>query len=286
MPTTAACAKINLYLRVDERLLTGYHRITSVMLPVPELCDTVTVEPSADGQLHMHCPGSSLPTDHSNLCVRAATAFAESANLEPHWAIRLRKRIPVAAGLGGGSSDAAAVLGLLNDLHEQPLSAEQLHSLAARLGADVPFFLNSCPSLAGGIGERLRPIPAALPVGLILANPGFPISARWAYQHWQTAPRPAAPPPEAILSPLAGGPLSSVAAGLHNDLEYCAFRKFPILDILREAILDSGCFAVHLSGSGPTLYGVCTLDELSAIHQRLADTVDASVWTFGTRLFR
>ena len=284
MPTTNACAKINLYLRVDGRLPSGYHGITSVMLPVPELCDTVTVDPSPDGQLHMHCSDSSLPTDNRNLCVRAATAFAESATLDPHWTIRLEKRLPIAAGLGGGSSDAAAVLGLLNTLHEQPLTSEQLHSLAVRLGADVPFFLNPLPCLATGIGDRLQPIPAASPMGVILANPGFPISARWAYAHWQSASRPAAPSPETILSTLAEGDLSSIAAALHNDLEHCAFRKFPVLDILREAMFDAGCLGVHLSGSGPTLYGLCAPEDLHPIHQRLADTADASVRTFAVLL--
>ncbi|MFW5803317.1 MAG: 4-(cytidine 5'-diphospho)-2-C-methyl-D-erythritol kinase [Verrucomicrobiota bacterium] len=283
MPTTHACAKINLYLRVDKRLPSGYHEITSVMLPVPELYDTVSVEPSADGQLHMHCSDSSLPTDHRNLCVRAATVFAESATLDAHWTIHLRKRIPVAAGLGGGSSDAAAVLGMLNALHNQPLTGEQLHALAAQIGADVPFFLNPRPSLATGIGDQLRPIPAAVPMGIILANPGFPISARWAYEHWRAAPaRPAAPATETVLNSLEGGCLLSVAEGLHNDLEFCSFHKFPVLDIVREAMFESGCLAVHLSGSGPTLFGICAPKDLHTTRRQLAATTKASVQTVAT----
>lgn len=283
MPSRRACAKINFYLRVHGTRPDGYHRITTVMMPLPDLADEVVVDNGAAG-VHLQCSPSDLAAGEENLCVRAARAFSEAAGVVPAWQMRLEKRIPVAAGLGGGSSDAAAVLTLLNAMHDEALNPPRLHEVATRLGADVPFFLDAQAAVATGIGDQLDPFSPAVPFGLVLANPGFPVPARWAYRHWAGVARPPPPDVAELVRTLRSGTPDKLAALLHNDLEYCVFRKFPMLDMVREAMLDAGCLAVHCSGSGPTLYGICEPADTPDVHRRVRDTVDESVWTCHTVL--
>jgi 4-diphosphocytidyl-2C-methyl-D-erythritol kinase len=118
------------------------------------------------------------------------------------------------------------------------------------------FFLQPVPSLATGIGEVLTPITVKATPPLLLASPGFPVSAAWAYGHWQDSPKPAPPAIEDLLAALAKGDVNAIAQLTHNDLEYCVLAKFPLLRILRQRMLDLGCLTVHVSGSGPTLFGI------------------------------
>ncbi len=253
-----AVAKVNLYLSITGKRPDGYHDLCTVFLPLPQLADDIVVEagPMAGSGITIDCDAPELPVDAGNLCWRAAELFCREVGLEPQVRISIRKRIPVAAGLGGGSSDAAAVLLEMRRQLAPAMSDQDLAAMAVQLGADVPFFLQPVPSLATGIGEVLAPVAVPAPPSILLAAPMFPVSAAWAYGHWQTASRTPAPRVDDLLAALAAADRQAVARLTHNDLEYCLLDKFPLLRILRQRMLDLGCQAVHVSGSGPTLFGI------------------------------
>jgi 4-diphosphocytidyl-2-C-methyl-D-erythritol kinase len=248
--------KINLFLDVLGKRPDGYHELRTIFLPVSEPLDEVSVRPLATAGLEVACSHPGVPGGEANICWRAAQAFAGAAGVEPIWRVEIAKRIPVAAGMGGGSADAAATLVALNELCGNSLSMAVLHELAAGIGADVPFFLNPRPALGEGIGDRLRPVPLACDLSLVLVNPGFPVPVRWSYANLNRVSRPPVPDSNALLAAMAAGDFAGIAAGVHNALEYAVRDKFPVVDMLRDAMLAAGCATVAVSGSGPTLFGL------------------------------
>jgi len=265
------CAKINLYLKIVGKRADGYHDIQTLFLPLHDLSDEVCVAPSDTPGLAMRCSQPSLPTNQANLCVKAAELFCKQAGIEPSLAISLEKRIPISAGLGGGSSDAAAVLLELRRQLAPATPDTVLQKLACRLGADVPFFLDPQPAVAEGIGERLRGISVRTQLGIILANPGFPVPASWAYGHWRQVAAPPAPRLDELIAALQGDDWHAVAALCGNDLEHAVLDKFPVLGIIAAKMAGLGCAGVHVSGSGPTLYGLCEPTAAPAIRDALQE---------------
>lgn len=256
-----APAKVNLQLKVTARRSDGYHELQVSFLPLWELCDVIELE-FRPGRLRVHCPGTDLPEHGDNLCGKAAYAYHLAAKVPPEWVFTVRKHIPVAAGLGGGSSDAAAVLRMLNR-HYRALTEKELSGLAAGLGADVPFFLDPRPSSATGIGEKLLPFDFRLPeLPLLLVNPGFPVSAAWAYRNLD----PARIGPGV---PFRGGTPEEIAAQMRNDLEPAVLEKFPLLRLIRRTMLEQGAAAALMSGSGPTIFALCRdAAHLDRMHRR------------------
>ena len=248
--------KINLYLKVTRRRQDGYHELDTLFMPLPWLTDTVTV--TAASRLAISSNNSALPTDHRNICYKAAKAYGAAANIRPDWHIYIEKKIPVAAGLGGGSSDAAAVLILLQRRY-QALDKRKIVSLATQLGADVPFFLQPALSRARGIGEKLEPVSGDFPpVPLLIIHPRFPVSAAWAYNHL-AAELLGEGEPQSVDKLLQAWQSSSwwkMGQLLHNDLGVAVMRKFPLLQILKEKLKKQGAGGVEISGSGPTLFAV------------------------------
>lgn len=277
-----AIAKINLYLDVMGRRSNGYHEIATVFMPLAAPVDVITLTAGSPGELDVTCGHPGVPAGPENLCWKAATAFAQEARLEPAWRLSIEKRIPVAAGLGGGSSDAAAVLLALDGLYPGAVQSGRLAGLAARLGADVPFFLHPEPALGRGIGEILSPVTCGRRLELVLANPGFPVPAAWAYAHRGRVPVPAAPPLEDMLAALTGGHAAAVAALTYNALEYAVLDKFPFVRLLCEALLEQGCLCAHVSGSGPTVFGLCQTGSGSAIAAALSARYGSAVWVCAT----
>jgi 4-diphosphocytidyl-2-C-methyl-D-erythritol kinase len=267
-----SCAKINLYLRIIGKRADGYHDIQTLFLPLPELADELAVSLSDVPGITMSCSEPSLPTNQANLCVKAAELFCQQLGIAPHLAIKLEKRIPIAAGLGGGSSNAATVLRELRRLLAPELPADVLLKLACRLGADVPFFLDPQPAIAEGIGERLRGITVRTPLALVLAHPGFPVPASWAYGHWRRTTVPALPPLTELLGALQGEDWRAVAALCGNDLEHAVLDKFPALGIIAARMAELGCAGIHVSGSGPSLFGLCEPAQATNIRDALQKT--------------
>jgi 4-diphosphocytidyl-2-C-methyl-D-erythritol kinase len=249
--------KINLLLNILGKRDDGFHELETVMQPVP-LHDELefAVGGSSLGLTTNH-PG--LPCDGSNLIVRAADKFRLAAQITDGVHIHVEKRIPMEAGLGGGSSNAATTLLGLNELCGVPLSAEQLHQIASDLGSDVPFFLQDRPALATGRGEVIRPLVpfgALTDLSLVLVHPGFGISTAWSYKTLAEFPdalngrKGRAQELINALSPHDG----RWSDYLHNSLEFPAFRKYPVLQLYVDEFKNLGALAAMMSGSGSTVF--------------------------------
>ncbi len=252
--------KINLLLNILGRRADGFHELETVMQPVP-LWDELEFS-LAGNAVELSCDQPGLPCDGSNLVVRAASAYGETLGIDAGIRIHLRKRIPMEAGLGGGSGNAATTLLGLNELFDQALSAEQLNQLAARLGSDVPFFLQSRPALSTGRGELIEPLaefPGLQGLTLVLLHPGFGISTPWAYQALAGFPENLNGRPgraRELIRALESNDLARPWGGLlYNSLEAPAFGKYPVLQLCVEAFKELGAAGALMSGSGSTVFG-------------------------------
>ncbi|MSQ40280.1 MAG: 4-(cytidine 5'-diphospho)-2-C-methyl-D-erythritol kinase [Dehalococcoidia bacterium] len=262
-----AYAKVNLTLEVLGERTDGYHDVATVLQPV-DLSDTLTFEPALS--LSLECSLPELPME-ANLVYRAARLLQEETGQKAGARIRLEKGIPVAAGLGGGSSDAAATLRGLNQLWGLGLEASQLHELAARLGSDVPFFLYGGTALVEGRGERLTPLPTPQgDLGVVLLHPPITLANKTAALY-RALPHNAYTRGEATGA-LAhclrdGKPLKAEA--LFNAFAAVAFTSFPCLEHYWSVFEEAGAQGVHLAGTGPTLYILAPWAEGQDIERRL-----------------
>ena len=252
--------KINLLLNILGRRPDGFHDLETVFLHVP-LRDSLSFDHAPSG-VRLTCDRSDLPVDESNLVHRAATRFIQAAHLATGVSIHLEKRIPMAAGLGGGSSNAAHTLLGLNDLFGHPLDAQALGRIAASLGSDINFFLQDQPAMATGRGEIIEPLApftVLSGMGLLLYHPGFGISTAWAYRELGRFPAALNGTPgraRALASQLARGDLPGGMASLYNSLEAPAFDKFPVLALYQEFLRARGAVGALMSGSGSTTFAL------------------------------
>ena len=252
--------KVNLLLNILGRRSDGFHELETVMQPVA-LFDRLSVETAPDG-LSLTCNDPTLATDGTNLVHRAAVAFLQASGITSGLRLYLEKRIPLAAGLGGGSGNAATTLLGLNRLFGAPLGADRLQALAATLGSDVPFFLYGRPALATGRGEivqTLEPFTALRGAWVLLIHPGFGIATAWAYQQLARFPAALNGRPgraQELVQALAGGDLRVAARGFYNSLEAPAFAKYPVLELYQEFCLAHGARAALMSGSGSTTFAL------------------------------
>ncbi len=251
-----APAKINLFLAIKSRYENGYHEIETIFVPLTRLVDIITILPLGKTGIELSCSVASLPTNHRNLCFQAALAFAEATGQSAAWKIFIDKRIPTAAGLGGGSSDAAATLRLLNRISAIKVSASTLHQMAYRLGADVAFFLNPKPALGEGIGEKLTSLVLSCELPLVILNPvGFPLSSAWAYGLVNDGFDQVSA--ASLIGAMGQGGIGEIAGQTFNRFDQAVRRKLPLVDMFLDFLIEKGCLAAHVSGSGPTVYGIC-----------------------------
>jgi len=252
--------KINLLLNVLGKQPDGFHELETVMYPV-RLYDSLRFARAGAG-VALTCNEPSLPTDSRNLVYRAATSFLANAAISSGVQIHLEKRLPLAAGLGGGSGNAATTLLGLNELFGNPLASETLSRLAASLGSDVPFFLQSQPALATSRGEKIEPLgsfPALREAALVLIHPGFGIATAWAYQQLARFPdalNGRAGRAKRLITLLQTADLKSAGTELYNSLEAPALEKFPILALFQDFLLAQGASAALMSGSGSSTFAV------------------------------
>jgi 4-diphosphocytidyl-2-C-methyl-D-erythritol kinase len=252
--------KVNLLLNILGRRADGYHELETIFQPVP-YCDELVFTRKASG-LNLATTNPRLPVDKTNLIHRAATAFIERASIQHGVEIHLEKRIPLEAGLGGGSANAAHTLLGLNELFEYPLDSIALKELAAGLGSDVVFFLHDQPAIATGRGEKVvwcKPFPALRGCSLLLVHPGFGVSTAWAYGalagfpealHGQSGRA------KRLLDSLAEGQLTAACAQFYNAFEAPVFRKYPLLALYREFFLAENVLATLMSGSGSSTFAL------------------------------
>lgn len=247
-------AKVNLTLDVlDKRPEDGYHYIKTVMVPI-SLADRVVLKRADDLSLTCTPPVPGAPEE--NLAYRAAALLRQVTGYSGGAAIHLDKVIPVAGGLAGGSTNAAAVLVGLNRLWQTGLNEAKLIDLAIRLGSDIPFFVPSRPARVEGIGERLTPLAVARPFWMVIATPDVAKSTGNVYKQFDELTEVQRPDAAAMEAALARGDLPGVAAALGNVFEQVMLPRHPEIGQLKQAMLDSGALGALMSGAGPTVLGI------------------------------
>lgn len=245
-----APAKVNYLLDVIRRRPDGYHELRMVMQRV-DLCDDVVITLLESPDIKVACGKKGVPDGPGNIAWKAARTILDIAGGNNGAAIEITKNIPVAAGLGGGSSDAATVLMGMNELLELGLSDRELMKIGVKLGADVPFFIFKKTALAEGIGEELTAMPAMPKVWILLVNPGVHVSTAWVYRTLQLTNR-------GELNRLPGFFVSveDLCSIFSNDLETVTIPAFPVIDEIKQNLIRLGAVASMMSGSGPTVFGV------------------------------
>ncbi len=260
-----APCKVNYRLDVLRRRPDGYHDLRMIMQRV-DLCDNITLSLSDTPGIRVTCGSAGVPDGPGNIAWRAAHALLQKSGRPVGIDIIIEKKIPVAAGLGGGSSDAATVLMGVNTLLELGLSDQELMAVGVTLGADVPFFIFKSTALAEGIGEILTPLDDVPPVWLLLVNPRVPVSTAWVYQNLELTNRTAIP-----IIPDSYDTVEGLCAILANDLEEVTINRYPVIREIKELLVQEGAVGALMSGSGPTVFGIFESEDVaSSCSEKLA----------------
>jgi len=248
--TFKAPAKVNYLLDVIRRRPDGYHELRMIMQRV-NLCDDISITLNDSAEINVICGRRGVPDGPGNIAWKAARAMLDISGCSRGAVIRITKNIPVAAGLGGGSSDAATVLMGMNELLELGLSDQRLMEIGLKLGADVPFFVFKKTALAEGIGEELTAMPAMPKAWILLVNPGVHVSTAWVYSNLQLTNRG-----ELNKLPILFRTAEDICSVFSNDLETVTIPAFPVIDEIKQSMLRLGAVASLMSGSGPTVFGL------------------------------
>ena len=251
-----AWAKLNLSLDVLGRLGNGYHEMKMVMQTC-SLHDDVRIELTGEDGVTVESNFGFLPRDGSNIAVKAASAFFDAAGMRGQGArITLRKRIPVGAGLGGGSADAAAVLRGLNTLCQTHLDADTLETIGAALGSDVPFCVRGGTALAVGRGEKLLPAPEMPACGIVICKPRFSIRTPELFSMIDSRRSRIHPDTEGLLDAMAAGDVGNLARRMYNVFEEVLPRRCSDIGAIKRALLDAGALGAVMSGTGSAVFGL------------------------------
>ena len=268
--TVKAPAKVNYLLDVIRRRPDGYHDLRMIMQRV-NLCDELTITLTDTPGISVLCGKDGVPDGPGNIAWKAAKSLFELTNGSRGVEIAIIKNIPVAAGLGGGSSDAASVLMGMNKLLELGLSAQRLMEIGVKLGADVPFFIFKRTALAEGIGESLTAMPEMPTAWVLLVNPGVPVSTAWVYNNLQLTNRR-----ELAKLPSLYDSVMDICSIFSNDLESVTIPAFPVIADIKDSMLRNGALGAMMSGSGPTVFGLYQ-DKVTADLARAAIT-NGTAW--------
>jgi 4-diphosphocytidyl-2-C-methyl-D-erythritol kinase len=265
-----APAKINLSLKVLSRRDDGFHEIETLISPV-SLADKIDIQKQSRW-VDFSCDDPTLPGGDENLAVRAAKAFFEKTKISGGVGIKLHKKIPHGAGLGGGSSDAAATLRALNQLFETKLSREELAKIGSTIGSDVAFFLFDSAAVCKGRGEIISPTKLEKKSSILLLKPGFSVSSAWAYSRWQDSKE---------IPGISYQPQNSDGQRFMNDLERPVFEKFVFVAQLKTWLLkQTEVGAALMSGSGSTVFAVLRENaDVDLLVKRERVELDREIWT-------
>jgi len=276
--------KVNLILNILGRRADGYHELETIMQPV-RLYDELTLARTETG-IELTCNDASLPVDGRNLVHRAASAFLTAAGIRDGVKIHLEKKIPLAAGLGGGSGNAATTLLGLNELFGQPLDPPKLDELAAGLGSDINFFLQNNPALATGRGEKVESLtdfPALAGKAFFLIHPGFGISTPWAYQNLARFPEALngrSGRARQLVTALQISDWPAIRAEMYNSLEAPALDKYPVLEVFQKFLREYGALATLMSGSGSTTFAIFENPTVAEeVREQFLDFFGRNCWT-------
>jgi 4-diphosphocytidyl-2-C-methyl-D-erythritol kinase len=265
-----APAKINLSLKILGPRDDGFHEIETLISPV-SLADKIDIEPQSRW-IDFSCDDPTLPGGDENLAVRAAKAFFEKTKISSGAGIKLHKKIPHGAGLGGGSSDAAATLRALNQLFETNLSREELAKLGSTIGSDVSFFLFESAAVCKGRGEIVSPTKLKKKLPILLLKPAFSVSSAWAYSRWQDSKE---------IPGILYQPQNFEGQSFVNNLERPVFEKFVFLAQLKAWLLKQAEIgAALMSGSGSTIFAVMHRGaDVDLVAKRALEELDREIWT-------
>ena len=255
-----AYAKINLGLDVLRRREDGYHEVKMIMQTVG-ICDTLTFIKKAEPGILLKTDRADLSTSEDNLICRAAKMLFEKAHVTQGVEIYLQKRIPIAAGMAGGSTDAAATLLGLNDLFSLHYSLEDLQALGVTLGADIPYCLMGGTALSEGIGEVLSRLPAPPQCVLLIAKPDINVSTKFVYENLHADTLTWHPDIDGMAEAIRAGSLKGITDRLSNVLETVTIKEYPIIKQIKELMIAAGAENALMSGSGPTVFGIFTEEE-------------------------
>ncbi len=244
-------AKINLFLQVTGKRPDGFHELFSLMCCL-DLFDIISIQ-FGGKKIEIESSSLQIPLDETNIAHKAASLFFKTLKTAAGLNIRIEKSIPVAAGLGGGSSNAAGVLSGLNRYYGFPFSREDLVAMGLRLGADVPFFLFQKPAFASGVGEKLEPYPGPLPYHVLLLHPDIEVSTGEVYRNLNLRLTKCK---KKITKPSLKQRGFNAARHLCNDLETVTISKYPVIESLKKQLLAHGALGALMSGSGPTVFGL------------------------------
>ena len=267
-----APAKINLSLKILGRRADGFHDIETFITPI-SLCDELKIDKrETNGGIEFHCDDPSVPRGDENLVVRAAKAFFETTKLKPSVSIELKKKIPHGAGLGGGSSDAASTLRVLNQLFETNLPREALAKVGEGIGSDVPFFIFESAAMCRGRGELITPEKLKEKLSILLLKPEFGVPTAWAYKRWQDSRE---------IPGINYAPQEFQGHPFANDLERPVFEKFVFLAELKIWLLKQPeVGAALMSGSGSTVFALMRPNAgVDLVAKRAKDQLDPRLWT-------
>jgi 4-diphosphocytidyl-2-C-methyl-D-erythritol kinase len=265
-----APAKINLSLKILGRRDDGFHEIETLIVPI-SLCDEMKIEKN-EGGIEFRCDDPFVPLSDDNLVIQAAKSFFVATELEPAVSIELKKKIPLGAGLGGGSSDAASTLLALNHLFEANLTHDELAELGATAGSDVPFFIFESPAICRGRGELVTPIRLLENLSILLLKPAFVVPTQWAYSRWQDSRK---------IPDVPYAAQQFADQTFINDLERPVFEKFVFLARLKIWLLKQPeVGAALMSGSGSTVFAVIRPNaDADLLATRAKSELDAELWT-------
>ena len=251
-----AYAKINLGLDVVRRMPNGYHQVRMIMQTVG-IYDVLTFAKAESG-IHLLVDKEELPADENNLIYKAAKLLLDTAGITEGVKITLEKHIPIAAGMAGGSTDAAATFLGINELFEIHYDLEQLKALGVKIGADVPYCIQGGTALAEGIGEVLTVLPAPPECYLVIAKPDINVSTKFVYENLKANELQEHPDIDGIIEALEKGSLKGVTDRLGNVLETVTVPAYPIIQDIKDVMLAGGAENALMSGSGPTVFGIFT----------------------------
>lgn len=273
-------AKVNLFLRVLGKRADGYHEVETI-LQVINLADEIEVLLTSSGKVEIEMAwvdggAGDLPLEADNLMTHASRHLIDSGAVNPGVRMVVKKRIPIGAGLGGGSGNAAGALVVLNELWGLDLERDKLKEMAALVGSDVPYCIEGGTSLATARGEKLTPLPSPETMWFVLGITDEPMFTRQVYDTWDTIPPPEEEVSSALMTlALGAGDVEEVSSLLHNDLEPAVFALKPELEKKKEVLVEAGALGACVSGSGPTLYGVGRDEaDATAIAARVDDVFD------------
>ncbi len=250
-----AYAKINLGLDVTGKRDDGYHIVRMIMQNV-DLYDTLTFEDNETGEICLTASSEKIPTDEGNLICKVASQLKKEFGVSKGANIHLVKRIPVAAGMAGGSTDGAAAYVALNELWNLGLDKQKLCELAVKLGADIPYCIMGGTALAEGIGEELTVIPDMPACHIVIAKPAIDVSTGWVYKELDSKEIEEHPDIDGIRSAIEGGDVKAMCSLIGNVLEPVTKGKYTVIGEIEKILEDSGAVGAFMTGSGPTVFAI------------------------------